>query len=45
MYNTCIDADNLVFPFSDYNKCLDIKNGMFLCEKIEKYTSPEREIV
>jgi len=45
MYNLCIDADNLVFPFSNYKKCIEPNNALFLCDKIEKYNKGEQDIV
>jgi hypothetical protein len=45
MYNTCIDADNLLFPHSDYNKCFSENNSIYFCNKIEKYNDKEKELV
>ena len=45
MYNSCIEADNLIFPFSSYKKCLDETNALFLCDKIEKYNALDQDVV
>jgi len=45
LYNTCIDADNLLFPNSNYQKCFYQKNAFFFCNKQERYTFEQYDLV
>lgn len=45
MYNTCIDADNLIYPNSNYRKCYSKSNTIYSCNKVERYSDQEKEIV
>ena len=45
MYNACIDADNLLFPDSNYKRCFTIDNAMYFCNKVEKLSSEESKLV
>ncbi len=45
MYNACIDADNLLFPFSDYKKCMSFFNPMYYCSKLVQYSPDEKDLV
>lgn len=45
MYNACIDSDNLLFPDSNYKKCLYSKNTMYFCNKLETYSKKDEIVV
>jgi hypothetical protein len=45
MYNACIDADNLLFPYSDYKKCMSFYNPMYYCSKLVPYSKDEKDLV
>jgi hypothetical protein len=45
MFNSCIDSDNLLYPYSNYKKCFYSNNAMYLCNKVERYSQEDYEIV
>ena len=44
VYNSCIDADNAVYPGNNYEKCLDFGNEIYKCNKAEKYFFREKDM-
>jgi hypothetical protein len=45
MFNACIDADNLLFPNSNYKKCFASYNTMYFCNKLERNSNADKELV
>jgi hypothetical protein len=45
LYNICIDADNTLYPDSNYKRCFSQENSLYMCSKIEKYEIEDAKIV
>ena len=44
MYNSCIDADNLLYPYSNYRRCFIPENTLYFCNKAALYTRKQKEL-
>jgi hypothetical protein len=45
MYNICIDADNLLYPKDNYERCFSIHNYLYHCREVGHYDDKEKELV
>ena len=44
VYNTCIDSDNVLFPNSNYMRCFDPRNALYVSSEIEHLTEKEKDL-
>ena len=41
VYNSCIEADNLLFPNGNYEKCFNANNNLYKCNELGIYNQKE----
>lgn len=44
VYNSCIEADNLLFPNGNYERCFNANDNLYKCNALGKYNQKEIEI-
>jgi hypothetical protein len=44
-FNMCIDSDNLLYPYSNYRKCLTPNNRLYECNSVSTIKERENKIV
>ena len=44
VYNACIDSDNVLFPNSNYMRCFDPRNSIYVSSEIELLTKRESDL-
>ena len=44
VYNTCLDSDNILYPDSNYKRCFNPRNVLYVCSEIEKLDKIEQNL-